>query len=1092
MSSYLDKTGLTYLWGKIKAAISDAKIPYLTCSTAAGTAAKTTTLVSGEFTADDLVAGAQVLVKFTNTNTVANPTLSINGTTAKSIKRYGTTAPSTSATSSWNANEVVLLVYDGTYWMIEGWINTTYSAMSEAEMTAGTSTTSRLITPARLKEAIKTWESPTPTKTSELTNDSGFLTSYTETDPTVPSWAKASTKPSYTASEVGALPASTVIPTKTSDLTNDSGFITDVSDKMTKGVDYVTAGRRSGTTAGNKSTAEGSDTRATASYSHAEGSATLADATAAHAEGYNTTAFSSYSHSEGYETYANGYGAHAEGHGTRANGKAQHVVGEYNTLDTGSSSSRGTYVEMVGNGTSTSARSNARTLDWNGNETLAGKLTLGAGPTNNMDAATKKYVDDSVGQSSGSVDWYESTELKVTSDFSTIIPSNTYVGYDFQIESAPIELAFGNGNSYDRPENVIYLGNGKYFRVISAPDNPSATNPHMLVLYQLNFDTGKCTILGSQTFYGTATHTINVMERIDENSVVLGTISSNGLYLNLQHIQINSDYSFSFTQTSIEYSGSSSSNFYVEGICKVSDYRFVILWSYTYYNSGYRVNYETVVLDPNTKTFLHRPPASGYTYPDPLKISTNIKSVGAIDDSNYTYYSGLRRLIKLPEDGCCLLVRYSSGKLYIDKIDVSDLETDYGVGTFTSSVYTFSAIYADSNKRPYLSYSVLDDDSLILYLSYYSSSSSTSRAHVYLLYDGISFSSIELTSSGTPTIDYAPPIYVFDRFFYIPSIGSCVLSNDNIFEKILDVNSEIDLTIPYTYIGNTGYNTNIFNTFYIDGNTLLIAGYIYKIIYKVKKFRSSSIIYGLSTTEIPSNETLIYRTPSTKQNILIDSSFHYMMPTNNTAGLLANPSYCIPAMDAINKMLTFKKVYNTNTVGYYIRDTNNFTVVEGSTASTNRKIYVSIKTKCILSNQIYTYPFLYIEYYSNGNSTRNTTSALYLDGVKYSSWINNGTISSILRDSNWHTISSTWSTYSNNNYFKYTGIEFGLYGSGINETWGFKDLIAIDLTTVFGQGNEPTIDWCDQNISYDINGVKITGINNEKTISIGTIKTPNI
>lgn len=38
------------------------------------------------------------------------------------------------------------------------------------------------------------------------------LTSYTETDPTVPSWAKASSKPTYTASEVGALPDSTVIP----------------------------------------------------------------------------------------------------------------------------------------------------------------------------------------------------------------------------------------------------------------------------------------------------------------------------------------------------------------------------------------------------------------------------------------------------------------------------------------------------------------------------------------------------------------------------------------------------------------------------------------------------------------------------------------------------------------------------------------------------------------------------------------------------------------------------------------------------------------------------------------------------------------
>ena len=46
-----------------------------------------------------------------------------------------------------------------------------------------------------------------PTKVSELTNDSGYLTSYTETDPTVPAWAKAASKPTYTASEVGADPS---------------------------------------------------------------------------------------------------------------------------------------------------------------------------------------------------------------------------------------------------------------------------------------------------------------------------------------------------------------------------------------------------------------------------------------------------------------------------------------------------------------------------------------------------------------------------------------------------------------------------------------------------------------------------------------------------------------------------------------------------------------------------------------------------------------------------------------------------------------------------------------------------------------------
>lgn len=65
-----------------------------------------------------------------------------------------------------------------------------------------------------------------PSKVSDLQNDSGYITGYTETDPTVPAWAKASTKPSYTAQEVGALPSSTVIPTKTSDLQNDSGYIT--------------------------------------------------------------------------------------------------------------------------------------------------------------------------------------------------------------------------------------------------------------------------------------------------------------------------------------------------------------------------------------------------------------------------------------------------------------------------------------------------------------------------------------------------------------------------------------------------------------------------------------------------------------------------------------------------------------------------------------------------------------------------------------------------------------------------------------------------------------------------------------------------
>lgn len=90
-----------------------------------------------------------------------------------------------------------------------------------------------------------------PTKVSDLSNDSGFITGYTETDPTVPAWAKASSKPTYTASEVGALPSSTVIPSKTSDLTNDSGFITsddDTTYTLTKSGNTITLTGSDGST----------------------------------------------------------------------------------------------------------------------------------------------------------------------------------------------------------------------------------------------------------------------------------------------------------------------------------------------------------------------------------------------------------------------------------------------------------------------------------------------------------------------------------------------------------------------------------------------------------------------------------------------------------------------------------------------------------------------------------------------------------------------------------------------------------------------------------------------------------------------------
>lgn len=160
------------------------------------------------------------------------------------------------------------------------------------------------------------------------------------------------------------------------------------------------------TASGECAHAEGNNTYARSNYTHAEGYRTTADSayghaeglytfvggySGAHAEGYRTTANGNSSHAEGYSnlaagesahaennnTCADGYYSHAEGNYTTATHRSQHVFGEYNDLDasTATGLNKGTYVEIVGNGLSSTQLSNARTLDWNGNEKIAGNLT---------------------------------------------------------------------------------------------------------------------------------------------------------------------------------------------------------------------------------------------------------------------------------------------------------------------------------------------------------------------------------------------------------------------------------------------------------------------------------------------------------------------------------------------------------------------------------------------------------------------------------------------------------------------------------------------------------------------------------------------
>ena len=88
-----------------------------------------------------------------------------------------------------------------------------------------------------------------------------------------------------------------------------------------------------------------------------------------HSEGLNTRALAMAAHSEGEMTIADKYASHAEGIGTIAHTIAQHVQGVYNKIDNSQK-----YLHIVGNGKNDKKRSNAHTIDWDGNAWFRGKV----------------------------------------------------------------------------------------------------------------------------------------------------------------------------------------------------------------------------------------------------------------------------------------------------------------------------------------------------------------------------------------------------------------------------------------------------------------------------------------------------------------------------------------------------------------------------------------------------------------------------------------------------------------------------------------------------------------------------------------------
>lgn len=137
-----------------------AQTLYGTCDTAASTQAKVVTC--DEF--DTLIEGVTINVKFTNANTIINPTLNVNGTGAKSVITTGYQnavadgSATTYAAAAWQGSGAVLsFTYDGTNWVMHGngyYNNTTYETVTQNELSYGTSTSRRVITPKVIHDYV--------------------------------------------------------------------------------------------------------------------------------------------------------------------------------------------------------------------------------------------------------------------------------------------------------------------------------------------------------------------------------------------------------------------------------------------------------------------------------------------------------------------------------------------------------------------------------------------------------------------------------------------------------------------------------------------------------------------------------------------------------------------------------------------------------------------------------------------------------------------------------------------------------------------------------------------------------------------------
>lgn len=191
-----------------------------------------------------------------------------------------------------------------------------------------------------------------------------------------------------------------------------------------------------------------------------------------------------------------------------------------------------------------------------------------------------------------------------------------------------------------------------------------------------------------------------------------------------------------------------------------------------------------------------------------------------------------------------------------------------------------------------------------------------------------------------------------------------------------------------------------------------------------------------------------------KPNLILDGSF---LEVSNWHIPSASYTY---TLESSNNQLNLTALLTTVNQVW-----QEYTAISGSTSSTNQKVYYRAEIKGYSTNST-GYPTFRYGGYMNDSSTESFINIL----------ANDGKTGTQLNDNNWHVCSEILNTYGTNTW-SYFDVLFTMLSPSVDDKMSVKKIIVVNLTDVYGSGNEPTKSWCDENINLEGDTVLFNSLN---------------